>query len=112
MHTPTKLRWRRSPKATGLMTVGFDNSKREWILEGQIDGRTETVATLVNYSADFRPGNHEQPKDEWVARFFIREPTLQIYTLKARFTQEQISDAKVRVREAFMRKLAEPPKAT
>ena len=26
----TKFRWRRAEKATGLMAIGFNNSKRDW----------------------------------------------------------------------------------
>lgn len=104
-------RWTRSEKRTGLSTVGYDNRKRPWYLTKTTpDGLKDHVCTISNDSASWRACG-VQPEDEWVATFLVRKPEFKRFTLKRRFTTEEIPEAKKFIRAAYKKFLKEHPES-
>jgi hypothetical protein len=92
------IRWKRANKEAGLASICVSNALRAWLLW---DGNVE-VGSITN------PAYHltrDQP-NEWIVSVFFHDPW-RCWTLKRRFSDAEIEQAKAACKDLYLRQRTE-----
>lgn len=91
-------RWKRQEKDTGLSAVVYDNRKRPW----ELHLGDECVAEITNPSHNITRSG----PDEWCVSCILHDP-FERFTLKRRFTDDEIAAAKTAAKMLYESKLCQ-----